>query len=712
MKAPSLRISGVQDVLFRHVEKIVVTVLGLIALGIAWGGVHAMLRKSVQPNQTPEALTSLTGETVRHIDAPKEPAADMIRPAGQLAKALEPWRPQSVKVPEPPTATVFSRPFTQDVAKRPKPEVFPIEDLRAVAGVAMLPDATAMPGGEGGPLAGAGDGRDRRRRPRPGQQAPEGPPAGFDLMPGMPDGQQAVQETPGKVMPYVMVTGLVPVAKQRTEFARCFGGSGMLDPQRDVPRWGQYVVERAIVTGGTVGKWERLKVAAVQAFAADGGAALQPGGASPEQLQEDRLPPTFLLSPSDSDIAYVSGLPQLLYDSWGAKAVHPWFLPELRKLIDQQVSVAQEPAAVAAKQLLADPMAHLNELVKVSGMKFVGETMPQPTAAVFAQKVSSIDDAASCPVANVGETTSLVFVRSPQLERELAPLGGIATDTKCDLVVRVEKLGRTPVARILSIAFFDASGASDGEAILDPNPFPLSPVAAGNEFIPGDGGAGLGDGGSDFRLFRFLDRSVRPGARYRYRVRFALLNPNFGIEPRFLEDAAAAKGEFLVSAASNETAAVAVPDPALVVVRTISKEDAKFLKLPKNAVELLVLGPKNDTGNYRFSRVITELGGLVNADPSLNTKAEVRVRGDTRADTGRTLVDIRGRLLDDDPARTGPREMVEALLLRRDGSLEVVSSTDSEPLFQRYRHTLPPAAPPADDKQRPNRPGAQGGLGK
>lgn len=709
MKAPSLRIASLQDVLLRHVEKIVVAILGLFALAVAWGGVHAMLRKSVQPNQTPEAITALTSDTVRHIDAPKEPAADVVRPTAKLAKALEPWRPDRIKVPEPASTTVFSRPFTQEVVKRPKPEVFPIEDLRAIAGVAVLPDASAMPGGEGGPEAGDEDGRTRRRRPRPGQPAPEGPPSGFDLAPGMPEGQQAIAELPGKVMPYVMVTGLVPVTKQRAEFARCFGGSGMLDPQRDVPHWGQYVVERAVVTGGTTGKWERLKVAAVQAFAVDGGAPLQPGGA-PEQLQEDRLPPTFLLSPSDSDIAYVGGLPQLLYDTWGSKAVHPWFLPELRKLMAQQVSTAKEPDPVTAKQLFADPSPHLNELVKVAGVKFVGETIPQPNAAVFAQKVATTDDAVSCPVANVGETTSLVFVRSPQLERELAPLGGVATDTACDLVVRVEKLGRTPVARILSITFVDATGAADGEAILDPNPFPLSAVAAGNEFMPGEGGAMVTDGGSDFRLFRYLDRSVKSGVAYQYRVRFALLNPNYGIEPRFLDDASTAKAEFLVSAASNDSPAVTVPDPALVVIRTIGKEDAKVLKLPKTAVELLVLGPKNDTGNYRFSRVVTEPGGPINADPSLNTKSEIRVRGDNRADTGRTLIDVRGRVVEDDPAKTGPREMVEALLLRRDGSLEVVSYADSEPLFQRYRHTLPPAAPPGDDKRTP-RPGAQGGPG-
>lgn len=709
MKLPSLSIQNLQEGLLRHAEKIVVAILGVLALTIAWGGVHALLRKSVQPNQTPEALTTLTSETVRHIDAPKEVPPDTVRPAGQLAKALEPWRPQSLQDPGPPPAAIFSRPFAQDIVKRPKPEVFPIEDLRAIAGVAMLPDAAATPAFQD-PVAGAGGGRSRRGRPREGESPREGVPPGLDGLAGLPDGQQAVPEVPGKVMPYVIVTGLVPVAKQRSEFARCFVGKGMSDPQRDLPRWGQYAVERGVITGGTVAKWERLKVATVQAFSLDGGAPLQPGG-QPEPLQEDRLPPAFLLSPSDSEISYAAGLPQLLYDSWGAKAVHPWFLPELRKLMDQQVATAVEPKSVAAKDLAAKPADFLDDLVKVAGVKFVGETVPQEAAAVFAQTVTALDDSVSSSVADVGTSPNLVFVRSPQLERELAPFGGVATDTRCDLVVRVEKLGITPVARVLAITYIDATGAADGEPIVDPNPFPLSPVAMGNEFAPGGGAGGLADGGSEFRLFRFLDRTVKPGTSYRYRVRFALLNPNYGMDPRYLESAASTKDEFLVSAMSNDSPAVTVPDPAFVVIRTLGKDDAKALKLRKDTVELLVLGPKEGTGNYRFSRVITEPGGGVTADPSLNSKAETRVRGDNLAETGRTLVDIRGRLQDDDPAKSGPREMVEALLLRRDGTLEVVSYADSEPMFDRYRHTLPPVAPPGDDR-RPPRQGPGGGAGQ
>ncbi|MFM7243430.1 MAG: hypothetical protein ACKO40_04535 [Planctomycetaceae bacterium] len=704
MKKPSISVAGMQDFFLRHGEKFVVGLLGLFALMLLWGGANALRLKSAQQSQTPQAINALATQTMQHIDRSTDPPADIVRPKGELAAALEPWRPQHIKVPPAPTDTTLNRPFAQDVVKRPKPEVLPIEDLRAVAGVTILPDPAAapgfeaVPGGEGVPP----DGRPRRRLP-PGRQPAAGaetPPASsFGEFGGAAD-PTAVAEVPGRVAAYVVVTGLVPVAKQREEFARCFAGTGFQNPQGDLPHWGQYAIERAAVVNGAVGKWERLKVAAAAApgmGAEGGGGMFQPGG-STEPLQDDRLPPQFMMGPSDSDVPYSSGLPQLLYDGWGTKAIHPWFLPELRKLLDEQQQTAvREPEVVAAKRLADDPKAFADKTLRLTGVKFVGEPLPQPAAALVVQTVTTADGTVSFSAGDVGAATGVVFVRTPQLERELGPLGGVAADKPCELVVRIEKLGATPVARVLSIQYLDDTGVPADEPIVDPNPFPLSPVMAGGEFAGGEMGAG--SPGSVYRLFRYVDRTVRPGVAYTYRVRLTVGNPNFGVESRFLADAAAGKTEVLVSNPSNESPPVTVPQPPLVVVRPLGKDDAKLLKLRKEAIEMLVLGPANGTGNYRFSRVVTEPGGLVLADPATNPKNETRIRD--RIDTGRIVVDVRGRQQEDDPATTGPREMLETLVLGPDGSLEVVSYAESEPLFSRYRTSLPKLASPDDKRPRP-----------
>ncbi len=711
MKRPSISLSGIQDFFLRHGEKFIVGLLGLFAVMLLWGGANAMRLKSAQQSQTPQAINALATQTMQHIDRSTEPPADIVRPKGELAAALEPWRPQHIKVPPAPADTALHHPLTQDVVKRPKPEVLPIEDLRAIAGVTVLPDPTAAPGMEGVPgnEGAVPDGRPRRRLP-PGRQPAEGmespPAASFGEFGATPD--QAVAEVPGRIAAYVVVTGLVPVAKQREEFARCFSSTGFQDPQRDVPHWGQYAIERAPVVNGAVGRWERLKVTAAAAAPGmgpegGGGGMFQPGG-STEPLQDDRLPPQFMMGPADSDVAYSSGLPQLLYDGWGTKAIHPWFLPELRKLLDEQEQTAvREPEVVVAKRLADEPKAFTDKILRITGVKFVGEPALQASSALIAQAAATADGAVSFKAGDVGVATGVVFVRTPQLERELGPLGGIAVDKPCELVVRIEKLGATPAARVLSIQYLDETGVPADEPIVDPNPFPLSPVVAGGEF--GGGELGPGGGGSPNRLFRYVDRTVRPGVSYTYRVRLTVGNPNFGVETRFLADAAAGKSDVLVSNPSNESPVVTVPQPPLVVVRPVGKDDAKLLKLRKEAIEVLVLGPTNGTGNYRFSRVAAEPGGIIQADPATNPKNETRARD--RIDTGRVVVDVRGRQQEDDPATTGPREMFEALLLGPDGSLDVVSYAESEPLYSRYRNTLPKLDSPKKPKPSP----APGGAG-
>ena len=201
--------------------------------------------------------------------------------------------------------------------------------------------------------------------------------------------------------------------------------------------------------------------------------------------------------------------------------------------------------------------------------------------------------------------------------------------------------------------------------------------------------------GAEFRLFRFLDTTVKPGQRYRYRVRLSVRNPNFGIDPQYLADPTSAKGELLPSKESNETAAVVVPDATTLLVQTLTKEQVKEKKLKVGSLQLLVLAPSRETGTYTLRSLITETGGLADVDSSLNKPGDVRVKGDN-VTTGRVLVDVRGR--QDESGKPGtPVETFELLFLRPDGSCEVVSAADSQRLSDRYMPTLdPPVAPEAN----------------
>ena len=155
MKRPSLKFDkqSILGFLLKHAEKLVVGLVGLIGLVLLWNGINALRIKSVRSTETPEAVAQLSAATVQHIDAVQKPPADTGRKGGELALAIDPWRPQQVKIATAPAAPLLARPLVAELSKRTKPAVLPLEDLRAIAGVAVLPDATdpaaLMPMGPG-----------------------------------------------------------------------------------------------------------------------------------------------------------------------------------------------------------------------------------------------------------------------------------------------------------------------------------------------------------------------------------------------------------------------------------------------------------------------------------------------------------------------------------------------------------------------------------
>jgi hypothetical protein len=702
MKRPSLKFDkdAILGFLLNHGEKFVVGLIGLIGLGLAWNGVNALRLKSVSSDQTPAAVSQLTAQTVQHIDAAAKPPADTIRKGGDLAATIDPWRPQQVKIAPAPDMSLFDRPLMQELAKRAKPDVLPIEDLRAIAGVAVLPDATdpaamIQPPGRGPAIdAPAPEPPPRRpggRRPKPGdEQVPEQPPAAeFD--PAMAAGQRA------KVVPYVLVTGLVPAAKQRDEYLRAFGSAGFRDPQLDLPHWNQYRVERAVVgPTGAPAEWKPLKLRNVEVFGQDGGMAPPPGQA-PEAMQQDPLPAAFVLGSTETDIGYVAPLPQRIDEPWGLEAVHPWFRSQLKKLLEEAAPgvLGDSPAVPIDAQRLKDSAAEFDGQIGVlADMQLVDE--PVRNGPIVAFKVKSADGSVTFPTEAFGTGDQPVFVMSAAWARSLEFDNGPKRDTNCSLRVRMERIGKVPVAHILGITYSAADGGAE-EELVDPSPFPFAAGGGGGDFA--FGGAGEMGGamldGAEFRLFRFIDTTVKPGQRYRYRVRLSVRNPNFGIDRQHLADPTSAKNELLPSKESNETPPVSVPDATALLVKTLTKDEIKEKKLKPGSLQVLVLAPTSNTGNYTLRSLITETGGLANVDKSLNKPGDVRTKGEDVI-TDRVLVDVRGR--QEESGKPGsPPETFEMLFLKDDGSFEFVSAADSQRIADRYMPTLEPPAAPVND---------------
>jgi hypothetical protein len=422
-----------------------------------------------------------------------------------------------------------------------------------------------------------------------------------------------------------------------------------------------------------------------------------PPNQAPEAMQQDVLPQTFVLGSTETDIGYVAQLPQRIDEPWGLEAVHPWFRSQLKKLLEEAAPgvLGDSPAVPIDAKRLKDSAAEFDGQIGVlADVQIVGES--ERGGDIVAFKVKTADDSVTFPVEAFGTGEEPVFVMSAAWARTLELDNGPKRDTTCSLRIRMERIGKTPVARILGITYPAVEGEAE-EELADPAPFPLSAGGGGGEFAFGGAGemGGATLSGAEFRLFRFIDTTVKPGQRYRYRVRLSVRNPNFGIDRQHLADPASAKGELLPSKESNETPPVSVPDATTLLVQTLTKEEIKEKKLKPGALQVLVLAPSSDTGNYTLRSLITETGGLANVDKSLNKPGDVRTKGEDVI-TDRVLVDVRGR--QEESGKPGsPPETFEMLFLRNDGSFEFVSAADSQRISDRYMPTLEvPAAAPTD----------------
>jgi hypothetical protein len=363
MKRPSIKLDkdAILDFFLRHVEKIAVAAITVLACGMVWGGINAVRTMPAGPGQLPKAITDASNRAVSHIQSAKQPPADAIKNS-ELTKLIDPWR--SPEIAGPPPLPLWNKPLFEERTKRTGPEVFPIEDLRAVAGVALFP-AKDGPAGEAAGNPADVEPATKQKRPkrggRAGNQQPAldaavppgfGPEFGGQAAP--PGGGPQAAAVRGRLVPYCIVTGLIPVAKQAGDYRERYEGATYRDPKRDEPLWSDYLVERSVVVPGGRDNWEKIDMRVVAKQAQKDWAG----------VQAEQLPPGFLLSadknPGAGATAYAAPLPQLVGDAWGTESMHPWFVEQARKAIAEQAAAAkrsqdQTEPPVAPENPLAGP---------------------------------------------------------------------------------------------------------------------------------------------------------------------------------------------------------------------------------------------------------------------------------------------------------------------------------------------------------------------
>ena len=342
MKAPRIAFDkdAILSFLLSHGEKVIAALVGIAALALAWGGLGAMRSLRPTAEQQPQAIIADADTTAKHIEAVKIAPDDELTSEKGLADTVAQWL--SPKIAVAPPLAIFNKPLFGELARRSGPDILPIEDLRAVAGVAVLalkpkpvgdrpvperplnldanspakPGKTPRGGGRGGP-------------PQP---VPPVPPDNVGLMPQTdPNARQ------GKIVPYVLVTGLIPVAKQQEEYRRRFDTASLRDPALDTPSWSSYRIEKTEVLPGTAEKWTPVDMKTVaRRYSADW-AGLQPEPLLPLML----LPPELeRRDPAQSPLPFCIPMPQLAEGAWGFNALHPWFADFIQRDAEEKKAKA------------------------------------------------------------------------------------------------------------------------------------------------------------------------------------------------------------------------------------------------------------------------------------------------------------------------------------------------------------------------------------
>ena len=272
----------------------------------------------------------------------------------------------------------------------------------------------------------------------------------------------------------------------------------------------------------------------------------------------------------------------------------------------------------------------------------------------------------------VGHYPKIPFKRTLQ-EQQQRPTGQDAGDKK----------GRNPLKRGRGAASGDMPGQGRG---MPGGPMSQADMQRG---MPGRSGAPPQQGTQggyassrdnvEYRLFRFFDFTVQPGKTYRYRVRFELVNPNFGLPTQILERAEYAEQQFLLTEWSDPTEPVTVTRPSHLLAGSVkgtsaSREaEATLLVLSWNA-EKGVLATKKKEKIRRGAVANFASEDVLLSPPGSNKPEQAKV--DLQTDS--MLVDMFGgeKLPGTDVSPS------EVLLLEADGQLAIQSQyTDAKAFY-------------------------------
>jgi hypothetical protein len=308
MKSRKFDKKAIQAFFIDHGEKVIYGVVVLCALALIF---LALSEKGY--DKKPSDLTASIDNANHTIDATKpELPPDCFDP--NLAVASAEIHADAYGFGPRLGGTLI---ITRD--RREMPELFAVEALRATAGVGAFTIAV-------------------RNTPAP---APTPPRRGArTTQPRVDTGMRGEH--------FVVVTGLVPIEKQRNEYDRCFQKAQFREPSRDTPAYVGYFIERAEVSGNSLPdkpRWSPLALMSEAQMAADAKKRWTSGGGE-------------VVAARYLDKALTCPLPPRKDHAWGSEVAHDPEIP--LPSLEKPPTPDQRPIENPVLPLEKDPFAQKN----------------------------------------------------------------------------------------------------------------------------------------------------------------------------------------------------------------------------------------------------------------------------------------------------------------------------------------------------------------
>jgi hypothetical protein len=238
---------------------------------------------------------------------------------------------------------------------------------------------------------------------------------------------------------------------------------------------------------------------------------------------------------------------------------------------------------------------------------------------------------------------------------------------------------------------FARRAASGGRRDRGPGIAGGGAMTGGGAMAGGANRARATGGTSTDRLVRFIDFSVKPGKRYRYKVQLVLENPNYGVPTRHLETASLGEKNYIEAPESEPTPIVTIPRGSSLLAGGV--RPAQGANEP--TADVMLVQQSKDYG-VNLMKVFRMMRGQMADYPkesliftrpdNPDNPEELK---DVSLSSKSVLLDLRGgELLPDPTRRLRDHEPAELLILDPDGRLVVRSELADGPDYAEKKGRL------------------------